>query len=46
MKKIIDDPKNFVDEMIEGILTAHLELRQQKKCFLNMEDQYGIAKNH
>jgi len=29
MKKIINDPKNFVDEMIEGILAAHPE---QLKC--------------
>ncbi len=29
MQKIINDPKNFVDEMLEGILTAHPE---QLKC--------------
>jgi dihydroxyacetone kinase-like protein len=29
MRKIINDPKNFVDEMIEGILAAHPE---QLKC--------------
>jgi len=32
MKKIINDPKNFVDEMIEGILAAHPE---QLKCVNN-----------
>jgi dihydroxyacetone kinase-like protein len=32
MKKIINDPKNFVNEMIEGILTAHPE---QLKCVNN-----------
>ncbi|MBE3102607.1 MAG: dihydroxyacetone kinase subunit DhaK [Firmicutes bacterium] len=32
MKKIINDPKNFVNEMIEGILAAHPE---QLKCVNN-----------
>ncbi len=32
MRKIINDPKNFVDEMIEGILAAHPE---QLKCVNN-----------
>jgi len=32
MKKIINEPKNFVDEMIEGILAAHPE---QLKCVNN-----------
>lgn len=32
MKKIINNPKNFVDEMIEGILAAHPE---QLKCVNN-----------
>ncbi|MBN2396371.1 MAG: dihydroxyacetone kinase subunit DhaK, partial [Candidatus Atribacteria bacterium] len=32
MKKIINNPKNFVNEMIEGILTAHPE---QLKCVNN-----------
>jgi dihydroxyacetone kinase-like protein len=32
MKKIINDPKNFVDEMIEGILAAYTE---QLKCVNN-----------
>jgi dihydroxyacetone kinase-like protein len=32
MKKIINDPKNFVDEMLEGILAAHPE---QLKCVHN-----------
>jgi dihydroxyacetone kinase len=32
MKKIINDPKNFVDEMLEGILSAHPE---QLKCVNN-----------
>jgi len=32
MKKIINDPKNFVNEMIEGILSAHPE---QLKCVNN-----------
>jgi dihydroxyacetone kinase-like protein len=32
MQKIINDPKNFVDEMLEGILVAH---PQQLKCVEN-----------
>lgn len=32
MRKIINDPKNFVDETVEGILTAHPE---QLKCVNN-----------
>lgn len=32
MQKIINDPKNFVDEMLEGILKAH---PQQLKCVEN-----------
>ena len=32
MRKIINDPKNFVDEMVQGILAAHPE---QLRCVNN-----------
>ncbi len=50
MKKIINDPKNYVDEMLEGIYIAHQDMltftNDDKKCLVvknRVNNKVGIA---